>query len=150
MKLDDLHKKNIYKVPEGYFDELPGRIQQRIQSEKSSSKLIQLPWPSLVKYALPVAASIAILVAIFVNQGTENPTTISYQEMLNEISTEEMLTFLELEDITSYEIIQSVNVESLEEGFENLNNDYLELDDAMDEATLDAIMDEYDIDFEDI
>jgi hypothetical protein len=52
-KLDDIPKKNIFKVPEGYFEQLPTVIQSRIAKEGSRSPLSGIPglW---LKYALPV------------------------------------------------------------------------------------------------
>ncbi|HZY82929.1 MAG TPA: hypothetical protein VFE50_25590 [Cyclobacteriaceae bacterium] len=50
-KLDDIPKKNIFKVPDGYFEELPAVIQARMAKEPKKSYFVPV-----VKYAVPVAA----------------------------------------------------------------------------------------------
>jgi len=50
-QLNDLKKENILKVPEGYFDDLPMRIQSRIEQPKSIWEHSTLSFS--LKYALP-------------------------------------------------------------------------------------------------
>jgi hypothetical protein len=53
-KLEDISKKNIFEVPDGYFEKLPGIIQARVAKPEST------PWfvPTL-KFALPIVAVLA-------------------------------------------------------------------------------------------
>jgi hypothetical protein len=60
--LEGMKKKNIYSVPDGYFDKLPYSIQEKITAHKK-------PWPeslqlSPVKYTLGGIA--ALVLAIFI------------------------------------------------------------------------------------
>ncbi|HMJ68115.1 MAG TPA: hypothetical protein VK508_04435 [Cyclobacteriaceae bacterium] len=52
-KLEDIPKKNIYEVPDGYFDQLPTVIQARMAKETGRTPLAVALRFSL-KYALPV------------------------------------------------------------------------------------------------
>jgi hypothetical protein len=62
MSLEDLDKKNIYSVPEAYFDKLSYSIQERIQRKETSwfEKLKVSPF----RYAIP-AFSILICLGIY-------------------------------------------------------------------------------------
>jgi hypothetical protein len=53
------NKKLPYKVPESYFDELPGKIQQRIREQQSESQPRML-WPVLKPY-LTMAAMLLLI-----------------------------------------------------------------------------------------
>jgi hypothetical protein len=62
INLDDMEKKNIHSVPDGYFDKLPYSIQEKIRTK-------QKPWfgtlkLSPLKYALSGLA--VIILAIFI------------------------------------------------------------------------------------
>lgn len=61
-KLEDIPKKNPFKVPDGYFDELPNVVQARIAREGRRSPFAGAFSFSL-KYALPVIA--LVVAAIF-------------------------------------------------------------------------------------
>ena len=60
MKLDEIKKKNIYTVPDKYFDQLPTRIQSRVNEKLPVSKW---SWnQSLIyKVAAPVLAVVLLL-----------------------------------------------------------------------------------------
>jgi hypothetical protein len=42
MKLDDLPKKNIYQVPDRYFDQLPGRVMARVREKESANNPVTM------------------------------------------------------------------------------------------------------------
>jgi len=148
MKLDDLNKKNIYKVPEGYFDELPGRIQKRIEAEKEKSAFSSWNLSTSLKIAAP-ALAIALLIFFVVFQRPEKQKTLSYDEILNEVSVDEMISYLEMTDVTTDEILEEVNPENMDESFDDIDKGII-MDEEIDNATLDALIDEYNIDLDDI
>ena len=51
-KLEDIPKKTVFKTPEGYFDQLPAKIQSRMNEKRSTSG----SFVSFLRYALPVVA----------------------------------------------------------------------------------------------
>ncbi len=62
--LSKLKRENPFKVPEGYFDEFPARMQQRIQQEsqlavKPRGRIIQM-----IKPALALAAGFAAIIVM--------------------------------------------------------------------------------------
>ena len=52
-KLEDISKENIYKIPEGYFDKLPGIIQSRTALKNQAETSLAFLMPAL-RYSIPV------------------------------------------------------------------------------------------------
>lgn len=90
-KLEDISKENIYKVPDGYFDKLPGIIQTRVTHPEPKNWLT----PILVKVALP-ATAIVLALSVWLA-----PNDISIEDQLNEIQTEQLLVYLDNNDLSS-------------------------------------------------
>jgi hypothetical protein len=89
-KLEDISKENIYQVPEGYFEKLPGIIQARVARPEPKVWFT----PSL-KFAMPVMALVVAL-TIWFTSGNSN----SVEEQLNEIQTEQLLAYLEESELS--------------------------------------------------
>lgn len=115
MKLEDIPKKNVFKEPEGYFDELPGIIQSRIAKEQPKPSGI----PSLglvLRYALPVLAVGLALILIFNgNNPTANP-----EEMLASVDASALSDYLIESDLTTDELLDYVYLN--EEDIDALND----------------------------
>jgi hypothetical protein len=90
-KLEDISRENIFKVPDGYFEKLPGVIQARVA--KPEPKAWFAP---AYKFALPVVAlAIALTVWFTSRQG------VSLEDQLNEIQTEQLMAYLEESDLSA-------------------------------------------------
>lgn len=135
MRLEDIEKKNIYKVPDKYFDQLPMRIQART-AEKKPSTGFTFRWNFALKVATPAFALILILILFGIPGSKES---LSADEILAQVSTEDVIAYLEISDITTDEIIEVLDLSDLELNFEDDDPLNLELEDA----DLDAIMDQY-------
>ncbi len=132
-KLEDIPKNNPFKVPDGYFDRLPGIIQARV-AEKSNVKETKPYFRYALQYALPVIV-LAIMVSIYLVPNTSQ----SVDTMLASVSTEEIVAYLEQSEITTEELLERMdlnieNVEAIEsetylnfEALDNLNELELEL-----------------------
>jgi hypothetical protein len=97
-KLEEIAKENIFKVPDGYFEKLPGVIQARVA--KPEPKVWFAP---AFKFALPVVA-IAIAVTVwFTSQG------VSFEDQLNEIQTEQLMAYLEESDLSADLLTEEVS-----------------------------------------
>jgi hypothetical protein len=97
-KLEEIAKENIFKVPDGYFEKLPGVIQARVA--KPEPKVSFAP---AFKFALPVVA-IAIAVTVwFTSQG------VSFEDQLNEIQTEQLMAYLEESDLSADLLTEEVS-----------------------------------------
>lgn len=98
-KLEDLSKENIFKVPDGYFEKLPGVIQARVA--KPEPRIWFVP---AFKFALPVVALvIAVSLWFTLHEGA------SLEDQLSEIKTEQLLAYLE-EGEVSLELDDETNL----------------------------------------
>lgn len=97
-KLEDIPKKNIFEVPEGYFEKLPGIIQARVAKPEPIRWFV----PSL-KFALPVLALVAVGIFWFTSQ-----TGQSIEEQLSRIQTEQLVAYLDDSDLTMDDLAETV------------------------------------------
>ena len=134
-KLDDIDKKPQFEVPEGYFEDLPMRIQKRIEAKRPVRKVF-------VSWSLAIATSISlILISIFTFRANDNPV----DQLLAEVPHMELVAYLdqlELEESDIAEVFTDVVQEIDLEGFGLL--DELELEDQ----SIDEILNEYNLEEE--
>lgn len=131
-KLEDIPKNHPFKVPEGYFDKLPGIIQARV-AEQSEVKEAKPYFRLALQYALPVVVLAIVAVIYFVPKNGQDVDT-----MLASVSTEELVAYLEDSEITTEELLEEMtldneSVEAIESevyfNFDELENfDELDLD----------------------
>ena len=135
MKIDDINKKNIHKVPDKFFDELPMQIQSRI-AESSSSK----SW--VITYGLRFALPAILLLIVTVYLITKPAVNDHPEQLLAEVSTEELIAYLDESDITTEELVDHLQLSGIEFEFETQETDLVdELDFTEDE--LDALINDF-------
>jgi hypothetical protein len=61
--LDNIEKTEHYQIPENYFEELPGRVMQKIQSEKVRRR-------RLIMSAVAAVALLVVAVGLFFTYNT--------------------------------------------------------------------------------
>lgn len=132
-KLDDIEKKESFKVPEGYFEDLPLKIQQRI-SKEDKKQGIRVP-----SWSLALAASILLLVTfVFILPSND----ASAEDLLAQISQEEIVAYLDQIELDEYDIASAIGDEVNELDFNDTNVlDGVDLEDQ----TLDDVLIEYDL-----
>ncbi|MEM6524844.1 MAG: hypothetical protein AAF693_13660 [Bacteroidota bacterium] len=135
-KLDDIDKKNIYKVPNDYFDKLPGIIQARAIEENKKKGFV---WSvSATKYAVP-ALLVVILSGYYAFFNSEaQPQTAS--EILAEIETDDLVEYLAFSEMSTDEILESVELDEIDFEFDSEETDLLNDSDLGD---LEYVMDEF-------
>ena len=139
MKLDEINKKAPFEVPDGYFDKLPMRIQSQLPEE------VKYPWLSGVKaflqsrqvaYALPVIIILIVASTLLLPQLNNQRTTSftqSHELLLASVSDEDILDFLELNQLTINELVEDLNDTDIEEVVQEVNEDifsHLEIEEA--------------------
>jgi hypothetical protein len=98
-KLEDISKENIYKVPEGYFEKLPGLIQARVAKPEP-----RVWFAPAFKFAMPVVALVLAVTVWFTSrQG------VSLEDQLSEIQTEQLMVYLEESDLSADLITDELN-----------------------------------------
>lgn len=133
-KLDDIDKKSSFNMPEGYFEYLPLKIQERIDSEGSPQSSLLPSW------SLAMAASfIVILSSVFLFKNNSEPAA---EDLLAEVSQAELVAYLDLVELDEYDIASAVD-----ENSEVLNFEETDVLDGinMDEGVIDDVLLEYDL-----
>jgi hypothetical protein len=100
-KLEDIPKKNIYEVPDGYFDQLALKIQARI--EVSSPSRSVGAWTLALRYALPAVIVAIALVFIFRPGSMQDP-----EQLLASIPTEHLVAYLDDSEISEQDLLEII------------------------------------------
>lgn len=111
-RLDDIPRNTPFTTPEGYFDNLPGKIQSRISPPETSLKR-----SPVVHYAVRLALPAILLTAAFLyyRSGPGDAETI-----LASVGTDAMIDYLQDTGMTTDEILENVDLTAAElEGLEN-------------------------------
>lgn len=144
MNLEEIKKKNIYTVPDNYFDQLPTRIQSRV-NEKKPTFGFSLNWNLAFKIAFP---TIVVVLVVFYFGINSNNATLSADEILAQVSTEDLIAYIETTDITTDEIIEEIDFTGIDLEFYEIDQDPLIHDIELNQGNIDALMDEFGIDNE--
>jgi len=119
--LGDIPRRNFQKVPEGYFDTLPGLIASRIESDNKKSTSTPVFTIGLNWKTAAIAAALTLLI-VFSGLFDSVNKSISPEEMLAQINVEDIIEYLDYTDLTTYEIIAELDID------ENDADDFLEND----------------------
>jgi len=102
-KLENIPKKNIFEVPEGYFEKLPGIVQSRVVA-RSKSKPTQ--WVFALRYAVPIL----ILAGIGIFWFNHSPS-YQYNELeleLEAMQPSQLSIYLNDTDLSTEELVETV------------------------------------------
>ncbi len=139
MKLEDIKKKNIYSVPDKYFDQLPTRIQSRVNKKRPVLGLT-LDWNLVFRVAVPV---LTVVFFVFYFSIGNHKSAQSAEELLAQIDTEDIIAYLETTDITTDEIIDGIDLSAIELDFYDDLPILQGLE--MSDQDIDALLEEYSI-----
>lgn len=135
-KLENIPKKNIYKVPDGYFDKLPMKIGARIET-RSTKEQEQSYLRYALHYALP--SVVLMVVSFLVFRADTQP---SADTLLSSVSTEQLIAYLEDSNLTTEELLDNFEFDALSvEGIEQEVYSPFELD----SIELDLLTDEFEV-----
>lgn len=138
MKLDDINKSNIHKVPDGYFDTLPDQIKARIDKQEGARII---PVGGVIKYGLPTAIAAGIALLIMFGNPFGNQAPVSAEQMLASIRSEDIIEYLEYSDITASEIIEMLDISDVDELV--FDEPVFKIDNDLNEEALDDLMLQY-------
>lgn len=137
MNLDDIKRKSHpYKVPEGYFEDLNARILE----QTSAAAIDKVYWyrKPVWQMALASVSLLFVFAAIFFSGGSATE-----QDVLADITDEEILIYLANNDLTESEIME--NFTFTEDDFLMPADELLE-DIEIDDSMLDDLYLEYEVD----
>lgn len=106
-KLDDIPGKQPFEVPDGYFEQLPGRIQARIQGAPSARAMA-------FGYSLRYAAAVVVL-GIVAAVWLWRPSTGDSQSpeaILASVGTSDLVAYLNEGDITTDELLDGLQLDN--------------------------------------
>lgn len=137
MKLEDLPKKPIYNAPEGYFEQLPGRIQKRISTEGESKHSF------FYAFRFQLAAAV-VLLAVGVWWFLPQQQLSDAESILATVQTEDMVAYLDDSDLTTEDVLEHgefdmFDAEEIETEVYELNTTDEELDEIIDNLDIDNI-----------
>jgi hypothetical protein len=102
IRVDELEKKNVFWVPDRYFDRLPSQIQARM-SGRNQAAPFSFGW--LVRVGAFASVVLLVLSLWFF---TGKPDT-SPEAQLAQVSPEEIATYLQDSEVTSRELIEMIS-----------------------------------------
>lgn len=106
-RLDEIPKKTLFEVPDGYFEKLPGRIQERVSTPERSLRSLE-GWGKLtLRYALPV--TILGAVALFV---LNNRPDLSPEQVIASIDSDQLVAYLQDSELNTDDLLESVNLDA--------------------------------------
>jgi hypothetical protein len=100
-KLDEIPKKNIFELPDGYFDRLPLQIQARLETPAQTSSVSV--WNLALRYALPSVIAVFALVYFF------RPKSYEPEELLAGIASEHLIAYLNDSDISESDLLEAAH-----------------------------------------
>ena len=135
-KLEEIPKKEVFKVPEGYFENLPGIIQARVAQENKARE-VRPVFTYALRYALPAIFLFAVGIFWF----TRPDQTPTAESILASIQTEDLVAYLEEGDLTTDELLEEVSL-SVEDAQQIEGAVY---EQEWSDASVEDILDEIDI-----
>jgi hypothetical protein len=99
-KLEDISRENIFQVPDGYFEKLPGIIQARVAKPEPT-----VWFAPAYKFALPVVA-LAIALTVWFTSGQG----VTLEDQLNEIQTEQLIVYLDESEVPAELLTEEINL----------------------------------------
>lgn len=106
-KLEDIPKKQIFEVPDGYFEKLPGIIQSRVTQHREEKK-----WWLEYHYSLRLALPAIVLLVAGIFWFSDSPKDVDAENMLASIQTEDLITYLNEGDLTTDELLEHVALDT--------------------------------------
>ncbi len=145
LKLEDFSKENPFSVPEGYFEELPCIIQAKVIA--APERVSWLDWALIPAHTwkISLAAVAVILTIVFSGIFQQSDLSSSVEDILAEVSMEDLIEYIEYSDLSTDEILAELNFIDIDSDF--LMSDEIQLlnVDDLDELDFIYLYEEYGI-----
>ena len=100
--LNKLDRNQPFKAPDRYFEELPSVIQSKAIESNRKAETWKLP---IIKWAAVPAIIVAVLIFLILPKN-ENKNA---EQILSEVSTEELVAYLESSEMSTAELLDLIN-----------------------------------------
>ncbi len=130
MKLSDIEKnKQPFAVPQGYFDSLPGQLQNRVGKSPAGKNVVFRPL-QVMKYA--AAAAVLLTAGFWAGSYLANNEVDGYANA-PAFSTEQLFASVPAEDLKEYLLLQGVMADDIWDAGSITDLTAFPLADSMDE-----------------
>jgi hypothetical protein len=116
-RLEEIDKKQVFIVPDNYFESLPGQIQQKIQSHAHRRPAFSFSW---LKYGVSLATVCLFIWAGYIYYHSSDTNQLQTENILAEVSTDAIITYLQQNEVSQFELVERVSQANIE-----LNNGLL-------------------------
>ena len=138
-----LNKNNIFKVPDNYFENFPDRLQKRIEETEQQKKVPVIRLRTIIN----IAAAPVIFIFVIYGITKLNDSTTSADQLLSEISTEDLVDFLVESEMSTDEFLESLDMSIIASTEDPISDEFIPSD-PLDEDTIDELLDEYEIEMQ--
>lgn len=135
-RLEEIPRKQIFQVPERYFDELPGIIQSRI-AEKEYSPWWRVYLTPANGWRVAIVTAVVTLILVFSGVFNREVVNVSAESLLADVSLEDLIEYVEYSDISTDEILAEVDFSDYDMDF--LMGEDIQLIDDLDFQDLEEI-----------
>ncbi len=143
MKLEDINKDNIFKVPDDYFENFPERLRERLKETEQQKKTPVIRLRPIINMA---AAAVILIFAIYgITQINDNSTSVD--QLLSEISSEDLVDYLVESDMSTEEFLESLDMSIIASTEDPISDEFIPSD-PLDEEEIDELLDEYEIEMQ--
>jgi hypothetical protein len=104
-KLEDIPKKRVFEVPDGYFEKLPGIIQSRVSGHADKPS-----WWSVYGYSFRLAVPAVVILAFGIFWYNHSEKERSAESILASVQTEDLVAYLGETDLTTEELLDEVQL----------------------------------------
>lgn len=135
-------KQNIFKTPEGYFENLTPRVMESVRASEQSSDNAAISWKHILIPAFGIAA--VALIALFFYNPTENVNP-NFDQVLASLTIEEIASYADLQpsELLSYELVNYNEIALTENSFSE--DEIIEYLSTEEEVELNTLIDEIEI-----
>lgn len=135
MKLEDIPKKPIFNVPDGYFDQLPEKVQARIAAGRKSETSFVFQYK--LQYIIPI---LLVLVVGGIWFTRPQPGTDA-ESILASVETEYLIAYLNESELTTEDVLDEVDFSSSD--IQDIEMEVYQL--QLDDEVFDDVLDEIDV-----
>lgn len=137
----EIFKRELpFTVPDGYFNDLPMTVSAQINNAQPERK-VALVRPQL---AWSVPALMIMLFVGYILFFNQSPTALSADDLLAQASTEELIDYLEISEMTTEELLEGINLNEIASELGEQDPELLNEIELSDED-LDNLYNEYDL-----
>jgi hypothetical protein len=106
MKLEDIPKKPVFNVPDGYFEQLPSKIEARISVGRKPERSFVFKYR--LQYVIPILFVCAIVAGWFLKPVEPNDA----ESILAGVETEYLVAYLNDSELTTEDVLDEVDFSS--------------------------------------